>query len=352
VRVERRTLGCGPRRRLIACWLLVAAVSLGGSCFAPPAQAATQLTASIPGGTIVIARADGSGRHVLGSGWKSFVSPSGVQVAVTDFDETSVGSTNHRLELFTSAGGAPAQVHAIACLSVHWAPDSTKLACVDREIGSFDPGRLLVIDAATAAVTIVATGYFHSQVSFSPDSARLAYVQYARESASSSGALKVVEFATGATTTLRRRAAAPVWGPRAIAFSIVKVRGRQYPALDVAVVRPDGTGFRRLTRYRPIFFQTGLSPVAWSANGRRLLAALGGQDTFVAYAVDPRRGGARRIGAFVTPAALSRDGRFVIGGDNTESPDEPRRSDVVRVPWRGGKARVLLRRAASPSFNG
>jgi hypothetical protein len=299
----------------------------------------------------VIANGDGSDRRVLADGWNSYLSPDGNWVAVSDWDQGAYAPENYRLELYASAGGPPAHVLAIACLNVYWSPDSTKLACVDRDIGGTDPGRLVVINAATGAETTLGTGYFNSRVSFSPDSARLAYVQNAAASSSRGGALKVVELATGATTTLRRRAAGAVWGPRAIAFSIVKTRGRQYPAYDVAVIKPDGTGFRRLTRFRPNFLQTGLSPVAWSANGRRLLAALGGQDTFVAYAVNPRRGGARRIQAFVTPSALSRDGRFVIGGDNTEGSD-PVRSNVVRVPWNGGKARVLLRRSGSPSFNG
>jgi hypothetical protein len=209
-----------------------------------------------------------------------------------------------------------------------------------------------VIDAASAAVTTLARGHIDGQVSFSPDSSRLAYTEDARESSNRGGALKVVDLATRATTTLRRRAATPVWGPRAIAFSTVKPRARYQRALNVARIRPDGTGFRRLTRFRPNFLQAGLSPVAWSANGRRLLAALTGQDTFVAYAVNPKRGGARRIHPFVTPSALSRDGRFVIGGDNTEAFGDAGVSNVVRVPWAGGKARVLLRRAASPSFNG
>jgi hypothetical protein len=343
VRVVRRTLGCGPRT--IAAWLLV------GAGFASPAQAATHLTATTAGGKIVIARGDGSDRRVLGSGWESFVSPDGAWVAVTDWEQGPTAPVNHRLELHASSGGAPAHVLAIECLSVHWSPDSTKLACVDRDIGGSDPGNLLVIDAATGTATTVATGYIQSKVSFSPESARLAYIEDASEYAPGGGALKVVELATGTTTTLRRRAVAPAWGPRAIAFSIVSPGGPVGRKLDVAVMKPDGTGFRRLTRFRPNFLQSGLSPVAWSANGRRLLAALGGQDTFIAYAVNPRRGGARRIQEFVTPAALSRNGRFVIGGDNTESP-EAGRSNVVRVPWKGGKARVLIRRAGSPSFNG
>jgi hypothetical protein len=324
---------------------------LVGACFASPARAATYLTATTPAGKIVIANGDGSDRRVLGDGWNSYVSPDGTRVAVRDWDQGPTAPENDRLALYETAGGPPAHVLAIECLNVYWSPDSTKLACVDRDTGTDAPGRLLVIDAATGTETTLGTGYFNSRVSFSPDSARLAYVQTATASSDRGGALKVVDIATGATTTLRRRAAGAVWGPRAIAFSIVKTRGRQYPAFDVAVMKPDGTGFRRLTRFRPNFLQTGLSPVAWSANGRRLLAALGGQDTFRAYAVNPRRGGARRIQAFVTPAALSRDGRFVIGGDNTESP-EAGRSNVVRVPWKGGKARMLIRRAGSPSFNG
>ena len=335
-------------------WILVASVFAGGSSLAFPsaAPAATHLTATTPTGKIVIARGDGSGRRVLGDGWESFVSPDGARVAVTDFDETSVGPTNRRLKLYASAGGSPEHELAIECLSVHWSPDSTRLACVDREIATGDPGRLLVIDAGSAAVTTLATGHFNSRVSFSPDSARLAYVQDARATSNNGGALKTVDLATHATTTLRQGAAAPVWGPRAIAFSTVKPGGPYGIRLNVAVVKPNGTGFRRLTHFRPRFLQSGLSPIAWSANGRRLLAALGGQDTWQAYAVNPKRGGARRIRAFVTPAALSRNGRFVIGGDNTEDTFDPARSNVVRVPWTGGKARVLLRRAGSPGFNG
>ena len=329
----------------IAIWLLA------GACFASTAQAATHLTATTPAGTIVIANGDGSDRRVLGDGWNSYVSPDGAWVAVTDWDQGPTAPMNDRLELYASAGGPPTHVLEIECLNVYWSPDSTKLACVDRDTAGSDPGRLVVIDAATGAETTLGTGHFQSRVSFSPDSARLAYVQNGAAYSIRGGALKVVDLATGATTLLRRRAAAPVWGPRAIAFSIVRPGGPVGRKLDVALVKPDGTGYRRLTRFRPKFVQSGLTPVAWSANGRRLLAALGGQDTFVAYAVNPRRGGARRIQPFVTPAALSRDGRFVIGGDNTESP-EAGRSNVVRVPWNGGKARVLLRRCANPSFNG
>ena len=81
-----------------------------------------------------------------------------------------------------------------------------------------------------------------------------------------------------------------------------------------------------------------------------MLAGQGGQDTWQAYAVDPVRGGAREISSNVTPSALTPDGRFVIG-DSTGGEDfGPDRANVVRVPWAGGKAKVLLRNAVAPSY--
>jgi len=156
-----------PSGRTMASWILVAGVVVGGSslAFPPAAPAATHLTATTPAGSIVIARGDGSGRRVLGTGWASFVSPDGARVAVTDFDQTPVGTTNQRLELFASRGGAPVHVLAIDCQRVYWSPDSTKLACVARQALTGDADRLLVIDAASAAVTTLTTGYTDSRVS-------------------------------------------------------------------------------------------------------------------------------------------------------------------------------------------
>jgi hypothetical protein len=131
----------------------------------------------------------------------------------------------------------------------------------------------------------------------------------------------------------------------------VKPRANGYPVQQVAVIQPDGSGFRQLSNIRPSFLQGGLVPIAWSADGSRLLAGQGGQDTWQAYAVDPVRGGAREISSNVTPSALTPDGRFIIG-DSTGGEDfGPDRANVVRVPWAGGKAKVLLRNAVAPSYS-
>jgi len=304
-------------------------------------------------GKIVIARKDGSGSRILAKGWWSSVSPDGSRVAVIDSDVVDNQAANWRLELFASAGGAPAHVIALECGPVYWSPDSTKLASVAL---TGESEQLLMVDVTTGAVRTLATGFFDGQVSFSPDSKQLAYVQIpTADTWNDKGTLKRIDVATQATTTVRGSGAwAPVWGPRAIAFSSVTPRGRNY-TFNVAMVQPNGSGFRRLTHFRPTSELYGPFPVAWSADGKRLLAGMVGRDAWTfreSYAIDPIRGGSRLIAHSVAPSALSRDGRYVIGQTGDAETSGLYGSNVVRVPWRGGKKHVLLRHAVAASFNG
>lgn len=327
---------------------------------APEAQAGSSLlTASRFGrgfaetrpGTILVARADGSGSRVLTRGWYSYVSPDGSQIAVLASDLT--GYTNVRLELYASAGGAARRVLDLNC-HPSWSPDSTKLACIEF-VQANKPLRLLVVDVASGAKTTLATGFFDFQVSFSPDSTSLAYVQKPLE-LSRGGTLKVIDLATRAVRTIRGGGVdSPAWGPTEIAFAIRKRGIGRFSAYDTAVVKPDGSGFRRLTRFRPTADLFGPYPVAWSADGTRLLAGMNGRDAWTAresYAIDPARGGVRLIAHTVSPSALSRDGRFVVGQTGDAESTGLWRSTVVRVPWAGGAKRVLLRHAVHASVSG
>ena len=232
-----------------------------------PATAAAALTAARFGkgiaetrpGRILVAADDGSGARVLARGWSSYMSPDGARVAVL---------TDGALELYATTGG-PAlwATHDLACGPVEWAPDASKLACVTAGES------LVLLDAATGAIDTLASGSYLG-MSFSPDSNRLAYVDVL--DASGRGTLNVLDLSTRAITRLRGSAILPVWGPETIAFGLAS--GGRNPRFDVAVVRPDGTGFRRLTRYRADSSHRGLVPRAWSADGRRLLAGVRGDD--------------------------------------------------------------------------
>jgi Tol biopolymer transport system component len=303
---------------------------------------------------IVVARADGSGSRVLTTGWSSFVSPDGLRVAIADGD---ANYTNLRLELFSSSGGAATHRVDVSCGDVVWSPDSTRLACVDYGDDPAKPWRLLLIDAATAKTTTLATGFFDAQIGFSPDSTRLVFVQKpsGRTYYSRQARLQVVDLATRKVTTVRRGAAtSPAWGPAAIAFSTLEPRGRDY-LHNVALVQPDGSGYRQVTRFRATSELFGPVPAAWSADGKRLLAGIVGREAWTAreaYAVDPARGTVRLVAHGVSPSALSRDGRWVIGQTGDAATTGLAGSNVVRVAWSGGPKRVLLRQAVAPSFNG
>jgi Tol biopolymer transport system component len=96
------------------------------------------------------------------------------------------------------------------------------------------------------------------------------------------------------------QSAYPVWGPREIAFArIVPYRG--WGAHEIWLVRPDGRGSRLLTKTPHALLGqgiVGLVPVAWSANGEALLAALANEFGEVPYAVDPKNGSVHRIGDY------------------------------------------------------
>jgi hypothetical protein len=256
-----------------------------------------------------------------------------------------------KLKMFATSGGSPIFTLSMACPLIEWSPDSRKLACVE----SGDPERLVLIDPVSGATTTLARGFF-DRPSFSPDSSKLAYVQRpSGDSVRVAGSLKVVDLATRSVTTLRDAVTQPVWGPAAIAFSTVVSRPR-YDVLNVALIQPDGSGFRRLTHLRVTLRIFGVFPVAWSADGKRLLGGVVGQDAWTwreSYAIDPVKGGSRLIAHSVAPSALSRDGRYVVGQTGDPECCGYKYSNIVCVPWtRGGKRNVLIPHAMVASFNG
>lgn len=86
---------------------------------------------------------------------------------------------------------------------------------------------------------------------------------------------------------------------------------------------------RKLTHTHPGFLLAGVSPLAWSASGDRLLREVGGQDTSYAVTVDPATGQVRRLGSQAQGLVgwgLSADGNTVLA--TTGGPD-PSDSNVA-----------------------
>jgi hypothetical protein len=96
-----------------------------------------------------------------------------------------------------------------------------------------------------------------------------------------------------------------------------------------------------------------LTPTAFSVDGSRLLAQFGGQDTSYAVAVDPVTGAERVLGPkserglFAT--RLSKDGQVVLAASGGF--DESGDSNIVTIPWAGGKQTVLVRNADEPDWD-
>ena len=305
--------------------------------------------------TVWAAGDDGSDAHqVAAAGLTPRVSPDGNTVAY----QTIYGDpgTRPRLAVVPAAGGPirilldpqwQSDVFA-------WSPDSATIAAVTgTELGT---KRLVLIDVATGARRTIATGYFYG-ARFSPSGGALVYARAASDrSYPARSALWVVPLRGGKRMRLTRSHSDiyPLWGPDGIAFARMRKPARKFDAWkqDIYELSSRGGGLRRITRTRPGFLLSGLTPVAFSADGKRLLAEFGGQDTAFAQLVDPSTGRVRTLGQETdgtVGSALSHDGQLVLAtrGGVEGGPD----GDVVSIGYSDGRVTVLAPGAFSPDWN-
>jgi len=251
------------------------------------------------------------------------------------------------LMLIGTAGGRPRLLMRAVGQPV-WSPGSKRLAVLqfldDRR------SALLSITIETGERTTVARGSL-SHWSFSPRGDEIAFV---RADPAGSGPflgdsdVYIADLDGGGQrrVTDHGDSAFAVWGPREIAYArLVPYRG--WGAHEIWLVRPDGGGRRLLTKTpQSLLGQgiVGLVPVAWSADGRALLAALANEFGAIPYAVDPHTGAVRQIGSYgyhAWPEGLSRDGQFVLVSETGVG--LPDRSRIEVVPYAGGAGRVVAR---------
>ncbi len=115
---------------------------------------------------------------------------------------------------------------------------------------------------------------------------------------------------------------APLWGPtgKIVFVKQLGAKKRKYgPKNELYLMNANGTQQKRLTHTNVGPLLTGLIPTEWSANGQRLLAEFGGQDTSYAVTVNPKTGAQKPLDKMgdgeqgFVGTALSSDGTTVLG---------------------------------------
>jgi Tol biopolymer transport system component len=256
-------------------------------------------------------------------------------------------------EIPAAGGAARVLARDVHFGSFAWSADGRYVAVQTGPLNGRQ--RLTLIDRTAGTSRTVASGAFYG-ASFSPAGDQLVYARAARDALFPTVRLEVAAAAGGLPRVLSQdgRAMSPLWGPQRIAYARYQRPARRGdgPKLNLWLLNPDGTGRRQLTHDRVPFLLAGLTPTAWSADGTRLLAEFGGQDTAYAVTVDPATGAERVVGTksqgFLA-TGLSADGSTILGSSGGF--EWPRPAHIVTAPYTGGTPKTLVARGQSPDWS-
>jgi hypothetical protein len=318
------------RIRLTLLPLVVAAVALAAPARAddPVVPALTYtLNEASTHPTTYAAAPDGSGAHAVGAGVSGPLSPNGRVVLI---DEKVNGLGYDRLVVRATADGGSRRVlthRGDIFPTPSWSSDSALIAMATGP----DQSALLVFNAATGHATMIATGFIQG-ISFEPGSGHALVFDRSPRSRFNAHPKPDLYIATPSAhgykvrrLTRNHRSQQPVWGPHAIAYSYCAPRRNSYPNCQIALVGTNGRGAHRITHVPVSYLLQGLAPIAWSADGSRLVADFGGQDTDFCETVNPRTGAVTPVdatGGFIC-TALSKDGSTILGSTGGYDPGDP-----------------------------
>jgi hypothetical protein len=303
--------------------------------------------------SVYVAKDNGKGIRKIGPGYSPRISPDGAAVAY--FHE----GKGHKAELKL----APVAGGATQTLMTNWretfylafSPNSELIAALRG--GELGKRKLVVITVATGQQKLIASGYF-SGFSFSPEGNELVYAKSNSERYPPRSDVYRVSVAGGKAVALTgdHRSIDPLWGPggQIVFAKQLGAKSRKYgPKNELYLMNERGKKVKRLTHTKVDPLLQGLFPTAWSGDGKRILAEFEGQDTSYAVGVDAKTGAQHAIGkkgeVGLVGNALSSDGKWVLGYEGGFDPGN--KHSVVRVPWSGGKVKVLVKNASEPDWS-
>jgi Tol biopolymer transport system component len=325
--------------------------------------------------TVWLTGVKGGARIRLGIGDQPVIAPSGQQVAASLYGTGGAPESGPALAVW-GVGGGPIgaeppltyfNLAAETATPLAFSPDLRYLAVQLTSVANAASGsELAVIDLALsrrqtsgtplpATVKTIARGQIYG-ASFAPDgSDRLVYGRANSSSLSAPVNLFLSNPDGSGVRALTRdgRSLNPVWGSRGIAYDKERLRGNDAPVFQIWLRSASGSRTRRLTNIRVRSLASGLVPLAFSTDGRRLLAEFEGQDTSEAWTVRVPTGRARRVtvrGRSVVGAGISRDGRTLLIEEGSFL-EEASAGRVATVPFAGGRSRVLVSHGAQASWN-
>lgn len=317
---------------------------------------------------IWIADVDGSNpRLLVPRGNQPAISLDGKWVAYSgECRDWDTSACNTLYIVSTRDAARPRRLSTVVGGTITWSPDSKRVVGESMD-------NLLSIEVESGKAVEVAKGPF-SGWSISPDGKQVVFAREEKPNGDLLSGFDVDLFVADVGGGDAKRitdtddATRPVWGPTSIAYSrlisclappelqpVAGCRNNTWGRHEIWQVQPDGSGMRSITGTLPGPFQmqgcVGLDPVAWSEDGRELLAGWLCEFSHEPVAVDPESGKIRTLGGGASAAGLSRDGRFALveGGGGAEP--SPKEQNVMIVPYAGGKPDVVATGAVAPSWN-
>jgi Tol biopolymer transport system component len=304
---------------------------------------------------VYVAQDNGKGAKEIGPGTNPHVSPNGKLVIY----EREGKNHTPEMKLYDVATKKTKTIFTPwrESFTFAWSPDSTMVAA--QRGGELGSRTLYVVNVESGKLTRIATGYFNG-VSFSPDSTELVFGLAASQEYPPQSDLVRDPVSGGPTSTLTHDhvSAWPLWGPQGQIVFVKQLgaKQRQYgPKNDLFLMNANGGAVKRLTHTTVDPLTQGLFPIAWSADGNRLLAEYGGQDTSYAVAVNPKTGAEKSLSpnnsetGFVG-VALTANGKTALGYLGGYEGSGAAQLRIVSVPYSGGKAKVLVKGGFEPSW--